>query len=588
MTRPDRASSAAPITPKVMPIPALEQTAGRRRAASRYQRFGRWIADKGWIHVLLLTGVAICLYPFVWMLLLSIQTDEELAANKAESSLPSFRKSSPYVRERVNIERPEDVPAAQWSSLEGPLWELTLSVVGGHLPSTAPPSVDRRDWALSAASMLMSQILPRVPRRIWTEDAHSIAERYRQFLTPELVGSAISGQLARVELAALTLHALDGRQFELAGGADMGARLRVESGAGTLQSIGNTTWLNYAFQSSNEPPVVLVHDFSLPSGVSASDIHKLVLALRADASWNRVEATLDVGGIHWESTRTTYLAQNRALSISFQPPTFDDTTIRARTWVPLAAGGASDHHAEARARIVLLPSSTPRAMWGKVFANYLRAFRFVPFFRYVANSLVLAALTILGAMFSSAFVAYAFARLHWPGRGIAFGVLLSTMMIPSQVTMIPSFLLFRGLGWYNTLNPLWVPAWFGIAFFIFLMVQQMKTLPRELEEAARIDGLGVVQTWWYVIVPQVKPTLAAIAIMSFLGAWNEFLGPLIYLRDQTNFPLSLGLFGMRVAPDLDWSMIMAANVLLTAPSVLVFFVFQRYFIEGMTVSGMKG
>jgi ABC-type glycerol-3-phosphate transport system permease component len=158
--------------------------------------------------------------------------------------------------------------------------------------------------------------------------------------------------------------------------------------------------------------------------------------------------------------------------------------------------------------------------------------------------------------------------------------------------MIPSFLLYRGLGWYNTLNPLWVPAWLGSAFFIFLMVQQMKTLPRELEEAARIDGLGVVQTWWYVIVPQVKSTLAAISIMSFLGAWNEFLGPLIYLRDQAKFPLSLGLFGMRVdqgsVQSIDWPMIMAANVLLTAPSVVVFFVFQRYFIEGMTVSGMKG
>jgi multiple sugar transport system permease protein len=195
---------------------------------------------------------------------------------------------------------------------------------------------------------------------------------------------------------------------------------------------------------------------------------------------------------------------------------------------------------------------------------------------------------MLGAIFSSAFVAYAFARLHWPGRAIALGVLLSTMMIPSHVTMIPSFLLFRWLGWYNTLSPLWAPAWLGNAFFIFLMVQHMKTLPRELEEAARIDGLGFVQTWWYVIVPQVRPTLSAISIMSFLGAWNEFLGPLIYLRDQSKFPLSLGLFAMRVDQTADWSMIMAADVLLTAPSVLVFFAFQRYFIEGVTVSGMKG
>ena len=592
MTRPERrASSAPPFSTGVMPVPALGHT-GRRKAASLAERFGHWIADKGWIHVLLLTGVAICVYPFVWMLLMSIKSEEELAESKVSSSLPSFREHSPYVRERTRIDRPEDVSAEQWSSLEGPLWELTLSVVRASLPLQMPPAVDRLVWASSAASMLMSRNLPRMPRQIWKEASPAIVEHYRQFLIPEIVAAAISDQLARVELSALTLHALDGRQFKLAGGAELEARLRVESGAGSLDRFGDTTWLRYAFRSSNDQPIVLVHDFSLPPGVSASDIHKLVLALRADASWNRIDATLDVGGVHWESTQTTYLAHNRALSISFQPPTFDDTTIRARTWVSLVASGSSDRHDEARARIVLAPTSTPRAIWGKVFFNYLRVFRSVPFFRYVGNSLLLAALTMLGAVFSSAFVAYAFARLHWPGRGVALAILLSTMMIPSQVTMVPSFLLFRGLGWYNTLNPLWVPAWFGSAFFIFLMVQQMKTLPRELEEAARIDGLGVVQTWWYVIVPQVRPTLAAISIMSFLGAWNEFLGPLIYLRDQAKFPLSLGLFGMRAdqgaVPGLDWSMIMAANVLLTAPSVLVFFVFQRYFIEGMTVSGMKG
>ena len=544
------------------------------------------------MHVLLLTGVAICVYPFVWMLVMSTKTDEELAENKAQAPLPSFRQKSPYVRARATIERPEDVSAARWSSVEPALWELTLSVVRPNLPSPIPPSVDANDWASSAASVLMARVLAQLPRQIWTEGSPAIADGYRQLLTPELVAAAISDRLARVELSALSLHALDGRQFKLVGGTEFGTRMQIDSGAGSLDPRGDVTWLRYAFQSSSDGPVVLVHDFSLPPGVSASDIHKLVLALRADASWNRIEATLDVGGVHWESTYPSYLTQNRALSISFQPPTMDDTTLRARRWVPLAANGSSDRQLHARARIVLLPSSTPRAIWGKVLANYLRAFRWVPFFRYVGNSLLLAGLTMLGAMFSSAFVAYAFARLHWPGRGVALAILLSTMMIPSQVTMIPSFLLFRGLGWYNTLNPLWVPAWFGSAFFIFLMVQQMKTLPRELEEAARIDGLGVVQTWWYVIVPQVKPTLAAISIMSFLGAWNEFLGPLIYLRDQAKFPLSLGLFGMRVdqgsVQGLDWPMIMAGNVLLTAPSVLVFFAFQRYFIEGMAVSGMKG
>jgi multiple sugar transport system permease protein len=164
------------------------------------------------------------------------------------------------------------------------------------------------------------------------------------------------------------------------------------------------------------------------------------------------------------------------------------------------------------------------------------------------------------------------------------------MMLPAQVTMIPSFVIWRALGWYNTLNPLWITAWTGSAFFIFLMVQFMRTIPKELEEAARIDGLNAVQTWWYVMVPLVKPTLAAIAIMVFMASWNDFLGPLVMLRDQAKFPLSLGLFGLNIdqKQTAGWAVIMAGNMLMTLPVIGVFFLFQRYFIEGVTVSGMKG
>ena len=228
-------------------------------------------------------------------------------------------------------------------------------------------------------------------------------------------------------------------------------------------------------------------------------------------------------------------------SIPFQPPTFEDDTYKPKLWIPLreakeAYVDSSNAGKHATLRLILSPSSTLRAIYAKVIRNYSRAFYSVPFWTYVANSLILVVLTTIGTLFSSTFVAYAFARLHWPGRSVAFVLLLSTMMLPGQVTMIPSFMIWRALGWYNTLNPLWVPAWLGGAFFIFLMVQHMKTIPRELEEAARIDGLNAVQTWWYIIVPLVKPAAAAIAIMTFMGAWNEFMGPLIYLRDQSRFP----------------------------------------------------
>jgi multiple sugar transport system permease protein len=157
--------------------------------------------------------------------------------------------------------------------------------------------------------------------------------------------------------------------------------------------------------------------------------------------------------------------------------------------------------------------------------------------------------------------------------------------------MIPSFMIWKSIGWYNTLNPLWVPSWLGTAFFIFLMVQHMKTIPRDLEEAARIDGLNAIQTWYYIILPLVKPAAAAIAIMTVMGAWNEFMGPLIYLRDQGKFPLSLGLFSIRTDQSSganDWTLIMAGNILMTLPLILMFVMFQKYFVQGMTMSGMKG
>jgi len=558
-----------------------------RASHAAFERFGRWVAARGWIHVLLITGVVGCIYPIVWMFMTSIKTDEELGKSEMAPALPMFRSQSPYVRDGVEVAKPDDVDPSRFAAALPRLREVAKTTVSSSVPNDTPSSIDSDRWASSAASVLLNRALAQMPKQVWDESAELVISRFRELLTPEASKLALSEQLCRLELSALTLRTLDGRLFKLGSGGAF-AGWQVASSAASLVPIGDAVRLDYRFQSGADSAIVLTYDFTLPDGVEASDIHKIFLSLRPDDSWHGLGATLDVGKTHWKSTRTTYLAQNRPQTISFQPPTFDDTTIRARTWVSLRADGSSDRIRNARLELVLSPSSTLTAILAKVERNYLRAFDSVPFLKYVGNSLLLVALSLAGFLFSSAFVAYAFARLAWPGRGVALVLLLSTMMVPAQVTMVPSFLIWRGLGWYDTLNPLWVPSWFGSAFFIFLMIQHMKTIPRELEEAARIDGLGIVKTWWYVIVPQLKPTLAAIGIMSFLGTWNEFMGPLIYLRDQSKFPLSLGLFGIRLDQSADWSMLMAANILMTLPSVLVFFAFQRYFIEGLTVTGMKG
>jgi ABC-type glycerol-3-phosphate transport system permease component len=521
------------------------------------------------------------------MFMTSIKTDEELGRTEMVPSVPVFRPKSPYVRDAVEPTKPDDVAPSRFNAALPKLRELAAAAVRSGLPAEAPGSIDAGEWAASAASVLLDRTIAQLPRQLWDDSPERLTDRFRELMTPEAAAAALSEQLCRFELSPPTMRTLDGRLFKLAPAGEAGA-WRVASNAATLVPSADSVRVDYRFGSGWDAPIVLAYEFTMPEGVEPSDIHKVFLSMRTDDTWHGLGATLDVGKTHWKSTRTTYLAQNRPQSISFQPPTFDDTTVRARTWVPLRQDGPSDRSRNARLELVLSPSSTFGAIVAKVLRNYRRAFDSVPFIQYVGNSVLLVALSMAGFLFSSAFVGYAFARLSWPGRGVALVLLLSTMMVPAQVTMIPSFLIWRGIGWYDTLYPLWVPAWFGSAFFIFLMIQHMKTIPRELEEAARIDGLGIVATWWYVIVPQLKPTLAAIAIMSFLGMWNEFMGPLVYLRDQTKFPLSLGLFGMRLDQGADWSMLMAANMLMTLPSVLVFFAFQRYFIEGMTVTGMKG
>src|SRR5882757_7720339 len=560
---------------------------GTRVVHPAIDRFGRWVARRGWIHVLLLTAVAGCLYPLIWMFLTSIKTDEELGQGDTGVALPAFRGQSPYLRATVEIRKPDDVWAGPFAAVLPALLGAAKASVVQNLAPELPAGIDRDRWATAAASLLTSRALAQMPKQVWEQPTDVVTDRFRELLTPEAATSALSDQLCRLELSPLTLRTLDGRLFNLSANGDTSGWQMV-SGPASLTTVGSAVRLDYHFSSGHEDPAVLSYRFTLPPGVEPGDIHKLFLRVRPDDSWHGLTATLEVGGTHWTSTRTTYLAQNNVQTVSFQPPSFDDTTLRARTWVLLHADGRSAHLRDARLELTLAPSSTITATFAKVTRNYRRAFDSVPFLQYVGNSILLVLLTTAGFLFSSAFVAYAFARLSWPGRSAALVLLLSTMMIPAQVTMVPSFLIWKRLGWYDTLNPLWLPAWFGSAFFIFLMIQHMKTIPRELEEAARIDGLGVIKTWWHVIVPQLRPTLAAIAIMSFLGTWNEFMGPLIYLRDQTKFPLSLGLFGMRVDQAADWPMLMAANVLMTIPSVVVFATFQRYFIEGMTVTGMKG
>jgi ABC-type glycerol-3-phosphate transport system permease component len=222
-----------------------------------------------------------------------------------------------------------------------------------------------------------------------------------------------------------------------------------------------------------------------------------------------------------------------------------------------------------------------------VWSNYPEALTYVPFGRYALNTLFIAGMVILGHVLSCTLVAYGFARFRAPGKNALFVVLLATMMLPYPVTMVPLYILFSRLGWVNSFWPLIVPAFFGSPFYIFLLRQFFLTLPPELEDAARVDGANTLQTIWHIILPASRPAMATVAIFSFQATWNDFLPPLIYLHDQAKYTISLGLSFFRSTYDVRWGYLMAASLVTMLPVVVVFFLAQRLFIQGITLTGLK-
>lgn len=213
---------------------------------------------------------------------------------------------------------------------------------------------------------------------------------------------------------------------------------------------------------------------------------------------------------------------------------------------------------------------------------------YIPLLVYARNTLVVTLLAVGGAVFSNALVAYSFARLKWPGRDAFFAATLATMMVPFPVLMVPTFSLFKWLGWVGTFRPLWVPAFFASAFSIFLLRQFYRTIPNELSEAAKIDGCSELRIFLDVIVPLSKPALVVVALFTFMATWNDFLGPLIYLVDQKSFTLSLGLQAYQTQHGgTPWNYLMAASFLVVLPIILVFLLAQKVFIQGIATSGFK-
>ncbi|MBX6754655.1 MAG: carbohydrate ABC transporter permease [Thermorudis peleae] len=294
--------------------------------------------------------------------------------------------------------------------------------------------------------------------------------------------------------------------------------------------------------------------------------------------------------------RSDALLQNAVAKRSLRPTAVRRSASRAVIWLILMVG----------AFITLMPFlwllrtslMTPQQIFRYPpelipnpvrWQNYPEALRAIPFWRYIANTLIITLTNVLAVLLTSSLCAYGFARLRFPGRDVLFMLLLSTLMLPFAVTLIPSYIMFRYLGWLNTWLPLIVPNFFGgSAFYIFLLRQFFRTIPLELSDAARIDGASEFRIFWQIILPLSRPALAVVAIFTFLDNWNDFLRPLVYLSDHEKFTIALGLAQFRGLYATQWHYLMAASAVMTLPVVLLFFLAQRYFVRGIVLTGLRG
>ena len=235
--------------------------------------------------------------------------------------------------------------------------------------------------------------------------------------------------------------------------------------------------------------------------------------------------------------------------------------------------------------IIRMPPTFLPTQW--LWNNYALAVTTIPFFKYMGNTTFLFAAKALGAVISCSLGAYGFSMLKWPGRDAVFVLVLATMMLPFQVTMIPLYILYSRLGWVGSFAPLIVPSWFGYAFSIFLLRQFFRTIPMELTEAARIDGCSEPRIYAQIIMPLARPALAAVVLFEFMWTWSDFLGPLLYLSKEANWTLSLGLLQFRSSRQTAWNLLMAASTLTILPAVVLYFFGQKTFIQGIATTGFK-
>lgn len=553
-------------------------------------------AQSAGLHASLIAGAALFSLPFLWLLSTASKEDREVFQEQLAwlPELPRHVSVSPYIDEREYPEpqRPVGMDSALWDERRTELLNIVRAVVHrktAELPALVGETIDH-DEILAG---IWRTVARRVPDDLWQKSGTEIETFVQRYLTAEDILACHERARKRFALGRIRLYGWSlEREFPFLDTPTSQVWTVETPQAAVLRDSTRSgepiAEVHYDLSRHKEVRLAAVVPYTMPR----TQFKRATVSLVADRTWADVRCALEIAGQRYESPGYARLGYDQWHQWDLQPASEEDRTFKQKTWLRLDPVGqpGTAFNEPGKMKIILSVRKTPwlKAVWNKLANNYLAVFHFVPFWLYTWNSVYLVLLNVIGQLISCSLVAYAFARLRWPGRELCFVLLLSTLMIPPQVTMIPVFLVFSWLGWYNTFLPLWAPSFFGSAFAVFLLRQFMRSIPRDLEDSARIDGCGFFGTYYHIILPLIKPALATIAIFSFMGVWNDFMGPLIYLNDQRLFPLSLGLFALRVFVGVNFGLLLAASVMMTIPVVLLFFFAQRHFIQGITLTGMKG
>ncbi len=559
------------------------------------------------LHLVLLGGAGVFALPYAWLVGTSWKLDKEVqtAQIRILPQRPIPAAASPYIdtREFPRIARPEYASRESWDRwMQWSLRRAIEEAIRDWHDERAAPLRNRQNQDALACGVFQ-RLLRVLPHSTWQiAEKATFEAAVAKALSADMVRDSFAQAYRYLAIGTVRLVTQDYRIADLTAGRPQSGGWQVVSGPAQIEEQTEAgrpvAVVQYDFDTTmptrKGDVFEIARMFEAPTDLAApeSGFKRIELSFHSDQSWHDMRVLLEMNGKLYRSASPKYLADDFWWETYFQLPGPDDQRLMPRRYILLkevAAGRQYDHGPRGlKVRIRVERSGTIEALWAKGTENYRKAFDEVPFWRYFKTSVFLVIVNVIGTAVSCSLAAYAFARLDWPGRNLCFVLVLATLMIPPQVTMIPSFVIYKYLGWYNTLAPLWVPNCLAVnGFAIFLLRQAMKGIPKDLEEAAKIDGAGHLRIYWHIMLPLVRPTLAAIGIFTFMFVWNDFMSPLIYVNDQRLYPLALGLFSFMAGRENQFTLIMAGSMIMTLPVILTFFLAQRYFIQGMAMSGMK-